>query len=388
MKPFAIFLICTILGSAVGAGAAYRKVSLENDFGAITNAELARPVSEVKETPTVEVEGGELYEFGKIELGAKGRHTFVLRNVGTGPLTLTKEGTTCKCTVSELADGNVAPGESAEVTLEWKAEEYSAHYSQTATIGTNDPKRPKVELRISGSVVKSVALEPYEVRFSRISAGESSKAAVKMLAFKDEQIEIEDLTFEGEHQENYAVTQRPLTTEELKAEGDAKSGHLLEIEVKPGLPLGANRQMLKIKTSSEFAPELELPVSGNVVGDITVVSTHKFHRDRNVLMLNRVKSSEGAKATIHLIVKGPHREEVTVQLKKVSPNYLQVEIDEIQSLNEGLIRRVPVHLTIPTGVPSGNFHGPDRDKMGRISLEVQGHPEIKEVDVGVYYAVE
>ncbi|MEX0791712.1 MAG: DUF1573 domain-containing protein, partial [Pirellulaceae bacterium] len=372
----------------VGAGAAYRRVSLENEFGAISTAELARPASDLQDTPTVEVEGGELHEFGKIELGAKGRHTFVLRNVGTAPLTLTKEGTTCKCTVSELAGGNVAPGESAEVTLEWKAEQYSAHYSQTATIGTNDPKRPKVELRISGSVVKSVALEPNEVRFSRISAGESSKAGVKILAFKDEQIEIVDLTFEGEHQENYAVSQRPLTTEELQTEGDAKSGYLLEIEVKPGLPLGANQQKLKIKTSSEFAPELELPISGNVVGDITVVSTQKFNRERNILMLDRVKSDEGANATIHLIVKGPHRDEVTVQLKKVSPDYLQVEVDEIQSLNEGLIRRVPVHVTIPTGVPAANFHGPERDKMGRVRLEVQGHPEIKEVDVGVYYAVE
>lgn len=388
MKPFAIFLIFTILGSAVGAGAAYRRISLENEFGFIGNADLARPSSDLKDVPAVEVEGGELHEFGKIELGAKGRHTFVLRNVGTAPLTLTKEGTTCKCTVSELADGSVAPGESADVTLEWKAEEYSAYYSQTATIGTNDPKRPKVELRISGSVVRSVALEPSEVRLSRISAGESSKATVKLLAFKDEQIEIEDLTFEGEHRENYAVTQRSLTTEELKAEGDAKSGFLLEIEVKPGLPLGSNQQNLKIKTSSEFAPELKLPISGNVVGDITVVSTHKFNRESNVLMLDRVKSFEGAKATIHLIVKGPDRDEVTVQLKKASPDYLLVEIDEIQSLNEGLIRRVPVHVTIPTGVPAGNFHGPGREKMGRISLEVQGHPEIKKVDVGVYYAVE
>src|SRR5262245_43679246 len=61
------------------------------------------------------------YDFGEMERFAKGRHSFTFTNKGQYPLKLALGDTTCKCTLSKLAEDEIPPGKSAEVTLEWDA---------------------------------------------------------------------------------------------------------------------------------------------------------------------------------------------------------------------------------------------------------------------------
>ncbi|MFN3153577.1 DUF1573 domain-containing protein [Bremerella sp.] len=392
MKPIALVLVCLLIGSAAGYGIAYRDASLPNHFGPVTDPELgwkSIPISE--DAPKAVVEGGSVFVFGRMELNSVGKHTFVVKNEGKGMLELTMEGTTCKCTMADLKEGDtlkVAPGESTDIKLEWRPKSYAEEFAQTARIGTNDPRNSLLELRITGSVVQAIVLDPSEVRFTNLSAGETRKAATKVLSYKEESFEIEDVNVTGDQAELLSATHRPLTEEELEQSNGALAGYLMEVEVKPGLPLGTNRHTIVAHTSSEFAPELEIPVTSFIVGDISVIAVKKYDRDKSVLYLNKLKKAEGASTKLFLIVKGPHRDSVSVKVDETFPAFMEVEVGEPESINNGSVRKFPVSINIPAGVPEGNYLGPERKDLGKIALSVEGHPEITEVNIGVYFSVE
>ena len=89
------------------------------------------------------------YDFGKMETGGSGRHEFVIHNTGKGILALEKGPTTCSCTVSEIDRTQLAPGEVAKVTVQWHPKGHGT-FRQSASIRTNDPDKPTLDLTVSG----------------------------------------------------------------------------------------------------------------------------------------------------------------------------------------------------------------------------------------------
>src|SRR4030095_16311791 len=102
-----------------------------------------------------------------------GKHQFVLKNVGAGPLDLAVGPTTCKCTVSGLDKSEVAPGEHALVTLGWNTGK-TAESSHAATIYTSDPDRKSVDVRVSGKVRMQLGADVPEIVLADIHPNESA----------------------------------------------------------------------------------------------------------------------------------------------------------------------------------------------------------------------
>ncbi|TWU43240.1 hypothetical protein Q31b_22780 [Novipirellula aureliae] len=94
------------------------------------------------------------FDFGLIDPGTEGaEHEFVIRNRGIGPLVLSDGGSSCKCTVAEIADPIIPSGESRNVKLVWNVgSDITDNYEQQAIIQTNDPQRPEIELTVRGKV--------------------------------------------------------------------------------------------------------------------------------------------------------------------------------------------------------------------------------------------
>jgi len=389
MKPLLIMVACLAAGSVIGLGVAFREASGTNHFGPITDPSLGWKTETLTERgPKAVVEGGKVHKFGRMELNSTGTHTFVIRNVGESPLRLTKEGTTCKCTLSELEKGEVAPGETVEVTLEWHPNSYAEVFSQTATLGTNDPENPTIELRITGSVVQAMVLEPSVFRATNLSAGETRTLTAKFLSYKEEEVEIKSITASGDESEHYKFDHRPLTKAELAEHEGALTGFEITAVVEPGLPLGTHRNPFVIESTSTLLPTYESEMTVEVVGDITIVAIKQYREDRNTLYLGRLKQGEGLQTKMFLIVKGPHRDKISFEPGSTTPKDIQLEVGEPESINNGRVWKFPVAVTIPKDTPTMNFLGPKREALGRIQLRVKGHPNIEEVDLGVNFAVE
>ncbi len=106
--------------------------------------------------PQPNVEAPEtFYDFGKI--GAKDvvTRTFLVRNTGDAPLTISKAYTTCGCTTADISATVIPPGEAATVKLVFDAGFHDAA-GQTVRRGVilenNDPDQPQAEMWVQAEV--------------------------------------------------------------------------------------------------------------------------------------------------------------------------------------------------------------------------------------------
>lgn len=95
------------------------------------------------------------YNFGSIGAQDVVERTFIIRNNGEAPLTISRAYTTCGCTTAEISASVIPPGKVAEVTLT-----FDAGYHETAgqtvrrglIIENNDPRQSQAEIWIQAAV--------------------------------------------------------------------------------------------------------------------------------------------------------------------------------------------------------------------------------------------
>lgn len=93
----------------------------------------------------------EVFDFGTIDKGANGVHTFVLTNTGDNALVISKCEKTCVCTIPKCNPAPIAPGKSSQVVVTYDTERLGP-FNKTVKVHTNDPDRPVIHLRIKGTV--------------------------------------------------------------------------------------------------------------------------------------------------------------------------------------------------------------------------------------------
>ena len=85
MKLWIIALLSIVVGTAAGFGlTAWELLRAGDDFGARTTGGVEAIT--VKTVPRVVVEGGEEFNFGKMERGTIDKRAFVFKNLGAAPL--------------------------------------------------------------------------------------------------------------------------------------------------------------------------------------------------------------------------------------------------------------------------------------------------------------
>jgi hypothetical protein len=324
----------------------------------------------------------EVYDFGEMDGQTTGTHQFLLKNSGDAPLTLKKGGTTCKCTLSELDRTELPPGESTAVTLTWTPRAMTGEFRQTATILTNDPARRRLELAVSGRVITALWCSPAELVITKVPAGETVSAMVQLFCGRPQPAKI--IGFEmadPRTADNFAVTIKAMPSERVAEEAGAKTGHLIEVTVKPGLPPRPFQQTIRIKT--DVAP-VEIPVRGTVTAGMAIAG-RGWNDDLGVLMLGTVSSRRGFERTYRIVVGGRHRKEVRFTLVKVEPELLQVDLGE--AVDNGITMETPITIRIPKGSPPADYLGSEKAKPGVITLETS-HPDAPTWKIPVQFAVE
>jgi hypothetical protein len=331
--------------------------------------------------PKVEVDRA-VYEFEEMDSQAKGTHPFTLKNVGNDSLTLKKGGTTCKCTLSELERTELAPGESTTVTLTWTPKNLVGEFRQTATILTNDPTKPRVELVVKGKVVTTLRTSPDEVVFTKVPAGETATATVHLFCTRPKAAKI--LGYEladPRTAEQFGVVFKPMPPDHVAGEAGARSGYLVQITVKPGLSPGPFRQTIRIKT--DVTP-IEISVRGTVATGMSIAG-RGWNDELGLLAIGSFSSREGFERTYRIVVGGPYRKEVRITGVKAEPDLLHVTLG--QPVDKGATVETPITIRIPRGSPPANFLGSERAKLGVIALETS-HPHVPTWKIPVQFAIE
>lgn len=389
MRTLLLATFAILLGVALGVGTAVLRIGAARwdpklDEGMGTDA--AKPLPPVGPQPKVVIDRTE-YDFGTLDMDSSGSREFKLTNAGEAPLTLSEGGTSCRCAMSKLEREKVPPGESAKVTITWKPTDKPGPYQQTATILTNDPAKPQIVLTIMGKISTAARFSPSELVFSRLSVGDMSSAQSRLLYYLDEPLKIVGQKWSDAATAPYFVAAlQPLPAAEWKDEPEVRSGWLVKVTVKPGLPQGPIRQSLLLETNLAARRELTLPIQGAVGSEIAVAG-QGWDPDAGILTLGEISRDTGIHRKLLLVVRGPLRKEVKFKPMRATPDILHVSLGQPREINKGTVVQVPFFIDVPQGSPPANHLGSQQNKLGEIILETT-HPLVPKLRIRVRFAVE
>jgi hypothetical protein len=351
--------------------------------------------------PHVEVVNGASFDFGEVSRGAKGSHVFVVQNRGDKTLELRMGETTCKCTfVTEgILDKTgqkptlVEPGETLEVELQWRAEEMLIKFDQSAMLHTNDPDHLIIRLHISGIVNQAMRIVPETIVWSNLASTEGRSAeAILFCGLPLDEWEILDLQLNSPASADFFEVDVEDASPEKLAEltpnenygKQIRSGRLVKIRVKPGLPIGPLYQSITVKTSVEDVSEIIIQIEGHVIADISVIG-RGFDPRKNLLRLPTVESQNGLEAwTLQLLIKGDHRNTTEFKIAEIEPaEALTVELGKKTSTEK--LTRIPLIVRIPPGTRPIARLG-TKGEYGKIRLTTN-HPQVKELTLYVRFVV-
>lgn len=91
-------------------------------------------------------------DLGNIEFGGKAITTVQVKNTGDKPLILSDVKASCGCTVPEWPKAPIAPGSSADMTVQYTTTRKAGPFNRTLTINSNAQTEARKIFRIKGVV--------------------------------------------------------------------------------------------------------------------------------------------------------------------------------------------------------------------------------------------
>ncbi len=392
MKAKYVVILSALVGAALGSGISWGYYR-DSPPLLVTAPRVAGPRTMPAARPKVAVDS-HFHNFRDVEHNVKVTHVFKLSNVGTLPLELEPGTTTCsRCTIATLEKNVVAPGETVDVTIEYTPTQSQPVFRQHATIKTNDPEQKLVELNIEGTVSSRLRVMPQTLVVSRISAKESKSADLRVVDFGSDRMKVAKYEFlVPEGAEFFSAEILPMSSEEV-AETGAKSGQRVRVTVKPGLPVGAIRQTIRLSVSlpeEEDDRILDVAIEGTVDSDISLVG-RGWNSLYNRLMIGEVRSNQGVKRELYVMLRGPRRTETAIKAASVNPPWLKVELGEPRQLSagengQGGVSQIPLTIEIPPGAPAANFLGAGDSKPAEVVLETN-NPDVPQIRMEVQFLI-
>jgi hypothetical protein len=189
MRILSTILFAVIVGGLVGGAVAF--VQVRNDLPPVTELPggkvLISPNSTEKMARAKVDE--QHYDFGTMQRGTSKSHDFKITNLGDAPLKLRGGTTTCKCTLSEVSEKPIPPGESTKVHVQWAAKADNGPFRQTANVLTNDPLNSTLELTVEGKIMSASGVEPPDLLFDKIPVGESKTTQTYVMAMLQDDLQ-------------------------------------------------------------------------------------------------------------------------------------------------------------------------------------------------------
>lgn len=382
MKPPAqlltILFAVVALGFTVWLGRYHGKIPAMPTTGTVT-----KPASEELPIPDKGPYGQAViadtsHDFGVLVLGAKGEHTFVIKNGGEGPLRVKTTGkTSCsQCTVAKPVDEEIPPGGSVDIQINWEVKSLNDRFRQWAEVQTTDPDLKRIELTIEGIIDQTLRLAP-EGTWSLGDLSPTEPTVVRGLLYTKMLDEIVLDKFECSNP-NVAVTWEPLSVDldEIK-EKKAKAAMAVIVTVAAGSPIGPFRETVKLISPYQEQTVVEFHLVGQRSGPIEIRGG-VWSSGNNAAVLGEFPADKGTKVKLNLYVRNLEGE-LEVQAIEQKYNSVKIQIPKTGKVL-GKSKMYEVEIEVPPG-PSHLRRGPDAEKI-RLKLN---HPEASEFIFYVSY---
>jgi len=349
------------------------------DFPPVEVVDNAPKISETGPYPKAVV-GEDMHEFGSMEVGTKRSHDFKIFNEGDAPLVLAKGRTTCKCTLSEMENGEVAPGRSVVVTIEWEPLSTDEMFSQEAEILTNDPENPSIRFAIRGKVHKMLQFYPPEgILLGDVNEDRPTESEVRLYSSVSGDFEI--TAIKGSIPQ--LTAEAHLISDGSIQEHGAKKGYLLKVSLAPGIPIGPFRGTLDVETDARDGESIEILVEGNRTGPLKLLARNGaiWSARSRTLTLGRFKSDTGRKVTCDVFVSSGAEINFELSDLEVKPAFIQVEFHQDNKFKSAGRQRFELIVDVPAGSPT-TVHSAANPAVIRAKTN---HPDMPELVINVLF---
>ncbi|GJQ23629.1 MAG: hypothetical protein HBSAPP01_14190 [Candidatus Brocadia sapporoensis] len=216
----------------------------------------------------------EIFNFGKIYIGEVVEYGFKFKNLGSGELIINNVKSSCGCTAALVSKNHLQKNETGEVKVKFNPGRYVGKVSKSVVVNSNDPKCSAVKLTITGEVIEEVSINPKQINFGIIRKGDSCTRNIEIKTIPELKIEIKKVESPNPY---------------ISIKEDKKNVNDLfhyQVTVSNYDYIGKFNGIIFVYTSSSKQERLDIPFSGEVIGDITIypeiVSFGKVTKDQNV----------------------------------------------------------------------------------------------------------
>jgi hypothetical protein len=292
------------------------------------------------------------YDFGKL-IGADAvTHTFKLKNVGEGPLTIESVQPQCGCTTTGVWAKTVPPGGTWELPISLRVAGAEGRLVKTITVRTNDPKLREFRYTITGECRARFAFKPWrQFQFGKCERDAVTTKTVTVTNQMDKPIVIKSATVDSK---SFKVELREL-----------KAGQEYEIDVSTVPPLneGFTQGKVTLETDCKEEPKMEMWVFAQVPPRLALSPT----------LLNIASpSDQDSKRSLTFRNEGS----TPVHVKEVVVSDPAIK-SEVSATQDGKLYQIV--LTIPKGI-SIPMTGrtitvvTDDEKMPKFTAQIRGYP--------------
>ncbi len=302
-----------------------------------------------------------IHDFGNMEIGQTLKHEFTIRNEGEGVLKLVKDRSTCKCTMADFEEREVAPGESTSITLEWIGKVEDPAFSQAAYIKTNDPENEEISLTVTGRVDATWEITPFGVwNLGELSREKPTPFNGSISSRVIGDFEVVKATSDSEL---VTVSVEPMTEEQLK-EKLAKGGYNIQGEVAPGAPIGefvAHVTLDLLVDGKDEVTTFELQAYHS--GPVQILGPSGWQASNMLLVLGRFDKQEGKSVNLSMFVRDNNGAPINVTNVEADPEFIEFEMSKDEKFQAENRERYKIQITVPPDSPSMNR---DRINSGKI----------------------
>jgi hypothetical protein len=356
----------------------------------------------------VELPAGSDHDFGVMAPGTTGEHSFVVKNVGEGDLSLRIGASSCKCTIGSLDADSIAPGEETEVKLEWTvaADGTSPTFTQNAQLLTNDPAQYAITLNISGKVIGDMEVMPDKWSFGEVATGEPFELSGKIYSYYEDEVVPTDMMFSDELLNDFAEFQvepfQPGEDDGLYSK--ARQGFQVTIKLKEGLRQGAVSQnfMFGFRRKGEdgkfLAPSAGdddendyaiAPVTGRIVGSLGMIAGPRVKGTTGggyIYDFGRIGKDDPLIGKSFVVLKGSERDNTTLSVGEISPEgMLKARLGE--PTGRGSMTLYPLEIEVVPGDQRIDLLGKNQDDYGNVWIE-SDNPKVTKMRIAVKFAVD
>ena len=137
--------------------------------------------------PSLEVEGGPTWNFGKVTHKDRLDHNFVLRNNGGDTVRIANVKAACGCTAVMVSGSTIAPGGTATVSVQFTPPRTTnGHVSKSVSVYVEGEQRPAHILRIEADVESALASDPALVDLGTMTINKAIKATFSLMNLSGE----------------------------------------------------------------------------------------------------------------------------------------------------------------------------------------------------------